>query len=210
MTRYESAYPFDFAFQRDEPGETLGQVVSDAGLTQLRSAETEKYPHVTFFLNGGQDESPQVATYDLQPEMSAGAVTDGIVAALDRKEHSLIVVNLANGDMVGHTGVKSAVIKAVEVVDAMVGKLWEAAKLNGYSIVLTADHGNADMLVNPITGDAHTQHTTFPVACVVFDEIQWELNNGCGLPSVAPTVLQLMGLKKPKTMTGESLLLRQV
>ena len=221
MTRYESSYPFDCAFSRDEPGKTLGQVVADAGIKQIRSAETEKYPHVTFFLNGGRDEplpletrllvnSPKVATYDLQPEMSAAAVTDGIVKALQEKQAGLIVVNLANGDMVGHTGVPAAVIRAVEVVDAMVGKMWDTAVDAGYSIVLTADHGNADMLVDPITRGPHTQHTTFPVALAIHDSCVWELGNGNGLPSIAPTVLQLMGLQKPDSMTGSSLLLREL
>lgn len=218
MTRYESSYPFSCAFTRDEPGKTLGQVVSDAGIRQVRSAETEKYPHVTFFFNGGQDEpllneerllvdSPKVATYDLQPEMSAEPVTDGIVAELEQQSAGLIVVNLANGDMVGHTGVPEAVISAVETVDKMVGRLWDAAVRNEYSIVLTADHGNADMLVDPVSGNPHTQHTTFPVACTVSDSTAWELGNGNGLPSIAPTVLQLMGLDQPESMTGSSLLL---
>lgn len=219
MTRYESSYPFACAFTRDEPGKTLGQVVSDAGIRQVRSAETEKYPHVTFFFNGGQDEpllnedrllvdSPKVATYDLQPEMSAEAVTNGILQELSAKSAGLIVVNLANGDMVGHTGIPEAVVRAVETVDTMVGRMWEAAIENEYSIVLTADHGNADMLVDPVTGDPHTQHTTFPVACAVHDSVAWELGNGNGLPSIAPTILQLMGLSQPESMSGTSLLLR--
>lgn len=219
MTRYESSYPFACAFTRDEPGKTLGQAVADAGIKQIRSAETEKYPHVTFFFNGGQDEpvpgeerllvaSPKVATYDLQPEMSAAEVTDGIVSALEEQRAGLIVVNLANGDMVGHTGVRDAVVSAVEIVDQMVGRMWESAVKNDYSILLTADHGNADMLVDPVTGAPHTQHTTFPVACTVHDSIMWELGNGNGLPSIAPTILQMMGLDQPESMTGTSLLLR--
>lgn len=219
MTRYESSYPFACAFTRDEPGKTLGQVVADAGIKQIRSAETEKYPHVTFFFNGGQDEpllneerllvnSPKVATYDLQPEMSAEEVTDGIVRALKEQTAGLIVVNLANGDMVGHTGIPSAVIRAVETVDTMVGRMWAAAVENEYSIVLTADHGNADMLVDPVSGEPHTQHTTFPVACTIQDTVAWELGNGNGLPSIAPTILQLMGLPQPESMKGTSLLLR--
>jgi len=219
MTRYESSYPFACAFTRDEPGKTLGQVVSDAGIRQVRSAETEKYPHVTFFFNGGRDEplpleerllvnSPKVATYDLQPEMSAPAVTEGIVNELKAGTAGLIVVNLANGDMVGHTGIPDAVIKSVETVDQMVGLMWEAAVENNYSIVLTADHGNADMLVDPVTGSPHTQHTTFPVACTVHDETVWELGNGNGLPAIAPTILALMGLERPESMSGRSLLLR--
>ena len=219
MTRYESTYPFPAAFTRDKPGETLGKVVANAGLVQLRSAETEKYPHVTFFFNGGQDEplenerrflvnSPKVDTYDQQPEMSAEGITNGVVEAINSREPAMIVVNLANGDMVGHTGVPDAVVKAVEVVDTMVGRIWAAAIDNDYSIILTADHGNADMLVDPVSGEPHTQHTTFPVACSVSDKVHWELANGCGLPSIAPTVLELMGLPKSADMTGESLLLR--
>lgn len=218
MTRYESSYPFACAFTKDAATNTLGQIVSDAGLKQLRAAETEKYPHVTFFFNGGLDEplpgeerllveSPKVATYDLQPEMSAEGIAVGIEKALSSKAHDLIVVNFANGDMVGHTGVPEAVIKSVEVVDEKVGRLWDAAIENGYSIVLTADHGNADMLKDPITGVPHTQHTTFPVACVVKDKKNWDLKNGYGLPSIAPTILQLMGLDKPESMQGESLLI---
>ncbi|PID61007.1 MAG: phosphoglycerate mutase (2,3-diphosphoglycerate-independent) [Gammaproteobacteria bacterium] len=219
MTRYASDYAYPCAFTRDEPGETLGQVVSDAGLVQVRSAETEKYPHVTFFFNGGRDDplpnerrrfvaSPSVATYDLQPEMSAEAVTDGILEELDKGEAALIVVNLANGDMVGHTGMPEAVVKAMETVDTMVGRMWDKATEAGYSILLTADHGNADMLKDPVSGQPHTQHTTFPVVCVIHDSESWELGNGNGLPCVAPTLLQMMGLPKPESMEGHSLLLR--
>ncbi|MCL4138133.1 UNVERIFIED_CONTAM: hypothetical protein GTU68_035813 [Idotea baltica] len=218
MTRYESTYPFACAFTKDAAKNTLGQVVSDAGLKQLRAAETEKYPHVTFFFNGGIDDplpgedrllidSPKVSTYDLQPEMSAEGIAVGIEKALNQQKHSLIVVNFANGDMVGHTGVPEAVIKSVEVVDEKVGRLWDAAVKNGYSIVLTADHGNADMLKDPISGVPHTQHTTFPVACVVKDEHNWQLKNGYGLPSIAPTILALMGLEQPSGMQADSLLL---
>lgn len=221
MTRYESSYPFACAFTRDEPGVTLGQAVANAGIKQIRSAETEKYPHVTFFFNGGKDEpldnevrmlvdSPKVATYDLQPEMSAAEVTDGIVEALNSAEAGLIVVNLANGDMVGHTGIPAAVVASVETVDTMVGRMWKAARANGYSIVLTADHGNADMLVDPVSRKPHTQHTTFPVACAISDSRTWELGNGNGLPAIAPTILQLMGLDKPESMSGQSLLLREI
>ncbi|MFK8083035.1 MAG: 2,3-bisphosphoglycerate-independent phosphoglycerate mutase [Granulosicoccus sp.] len=221
MTRYKTGYPFACAFTRDEPGVTLGQAVSDAGIQQIRSAETEKYPHVTFFFNGGRDEplenevrllvdSPKVATYDLQPQMSAAGITDGIVEALGVADAGLIVVNLANGDMVGHTGIAEAVVSAVETVDEMVGRMWDAAVANGYSIVLTADHGNADMVIDPVSRKPHTQHTTFPVPCAIYDSQRWELGNGNGLPCVAPTVLQLMGLEKPASMQGHSLLLREV
>ena len=216
MTRYRTDYTFPYAFARDEPGATLGAVVDAAGIRQLRSAETEKFPHVTFFLNGGRDEpfdgeerrlvgSPKVATYDLAPEMSARGVTDAVLDALRGGEFGLVVVNLANGDMVGHTGVREAVIAAVETVDALVGELWEAAVANDFSIVLTADHGNADMLVDPLTGSPHTQHTTFPVACAVHDVEPRALGTGHALPSIAPTLLELMGLERPAGMTGRSL-----
>ncbi len=218
MTRYESSYPFPIAFSKDAAKATLGQVVSEAGIAQLRSAETEKYPHVTFFFNGGIDDplpgedrllvnSPKVATYDLQPEMSAEGVASGIEKALDDQKHGLIVVNFANADMVGHTGIPEAVIKSVEAVDEKVGRLWDKAIAKGFSVVLTADHGNADMLIDPLSGQPHTQHTTFPVACVVHDEREWELKNGYSLTSIAPTILQLMGVDQPAAMQGESLLI---
>ena len=165
-----------------------GAVVSSAGLSQLRVAETEKYPHVTFFFNGGREEpmanegrllvdSPKVATYDLQPSMSAYEIRDGVVAAMQRSDSSpdLIVVNFANGDMVGHTGVTKAVVEEVEVVDECVMALVSEAENQGYSVVLTADHGNADMVVDPQTGGPHTKHTIFPVVCTIIDSSQWQL-----------------------------------
>ena len=218
MTRYHTDYAFPIAFARDEPTATLGAAVADAGIAQLRAAETEKFPHVTFFFNGGRDDphegeerllvdSPKVATYDLMPEMSARAVTDGVLEALRGKRHGLVVVNLANGDMVGHTGVRDAVVAAVETVDEMVGELWDTAVANGWSVVLTADHGNADMLLDPVTGEPHVQHTTFPVLCAVHDAEPRRLGCGHALPSIAPTLLELMGLERPEGMTGRSLLL---
>jgi len=218
MTRYESSYPFPYAFDKDAADVTLGDVIAESSIAQLRCAETEKYPHVTFFFNGGRDDplknedrllvnSPKVATYDLQPEMSAHAIADGVVDALTKRHYGLVVVNFANADMVGHTGVAEAVIKSVETVDEVVGRLWEAATSNDYSIVLTADHGNADLLVDPVTGDPHTQHTTFPVPCTVYDSEPRELGCGNSLTGIAPTVLQLMGLSQPAQMKGRSLLL---
>ena len=178
-----------------------------------------KYPHVTFFFNGGRDEplanedrllvnSPKVATYDLQPQMSAHEIADGVVDALKKRHYGLVVVNFANADMVGHTGVPDAVVKSVETVDEVVGRLWEAATSNDYSIVLTADHGNADMLIDPVTGEPHTQHTTFPVPCTVYDTEPPDLGCGNALTGIAPTVLQLMGLEQPSGMNGKSLLLK--
>ena len=223
MTRYHADYDFPIAFEKEEPAATLGEAVSSAGLSQLRVAETEKYPHVTFFFNGGREEpmaleerllidSPKVATYDLQPSMSAYAIRDGVLDAMQNGDArpDLIVVNFANGDMVGHTGVAAAVVEAVEVVDECVSALVACASDNGYSVVLTADHGNADMLIDPQTGGPHTKHTIFPVVCTIIDKSQWQLTNAGDLTCIAPTVLQLMGLDTPEAMTGTSLLLEEV
>ncbi len=220
MTAYHASFECPVAFEKDRPQTTLGQVIETAGVSQFHSAETEKYPHVTFFFNGGKEtpyrgeeralvDSPRVDTYDLQPEMSAYGVRDAVKAAIESREFGFIVVNLANGDMVGHTGVREAVIRAVEVVDEIVGELVSLAEANEFSVILTADHGNADMLVDPVTGAPHTQHTTFPVACMVKDKVAWHLANGEGLSAIAPTVLQLMGLPQPGEMQGRSLLLAE-
>lgn len=218
MTRYHAGYSYPVAFDKEVPDVTLGQVISDAGLRQFRAAETEKYPHVTFFFNGGQEEpldgeerllveSPKVATYDLQPEMSAFGIRDGLLQAMDDGGHSLYVVNFANGDMVGHTGIADAVVKAVETVDTCVGELVVKARQNAITVIVTADHGNADMLVDPATGGPHTKHTTFPVALTVIDDRQLTLTNAGDLTSIAPTILDLMNIPKPASMTGSSLLL---
>ncbi|HEY9050352.1 MAG TPA: alkaline phosphatase family protein, partial [Gammaproteobacteria bacterium] len=181
-------------------------------------AETEKYAHVTFFFNGGREEkwageervmipSPKVPTYDKKPEMSAREVADATIDALKSHSFGFLVVNFANGDMVGHTAVRDAVIAAVEAMDAEVGRVLDVAVEEGYSVVLTADHGNCDEMVDPVTGEPHTQHTIYPVPCMVIDEQAWRLSTGAGLSSVAPTLLQLMGLQQPPDMTGTSILL---
>lgn len=196
----------------------LGQVVSDAGLKQLRIAETEKYAHVTFFLNGGEEQvfegedrilipSPKVATYDQQPEMSAPELTDKLVAAIESETYDLIVVNYANGDMVGHTGKLDAAIIAAQTVDGCLSRLEEALQKVGGTMLVTADHGNAEMMTNAETGQPHTAHTLNPVPVIMVnapDHVQ-ELNSGC-LADVAPTLLQLMGLAQPREMSGESLI----
>ncbi len=218
LTEYDPRFGLPVAFAPERPRTTLGRAVSEAGLRQFHCAETEKYAHVTFFINGGREQpfpgedrvmipSPRVATYDQAPEMSAAAVADAVVEALGRRRYSLVVVNFANGDMVGHTAVREAVIRAVETLDREVGRVLDAAVAEGYSVVLTADHGNCDEMVDPVTGEPHTQHTTYPVPCLVIDEVPWRLATGAGLASVAPTVLQLMGLPQPKAMTGRSLLI---
>ncbi len=201
--------------------DVLGEVVARAGLTQLRIAETEKYPHVTFFFNGGREAvfegeerimvpSPKVATYDLKPEMSAVELTDRLVKAIREERFDLIVVNYANGDMVGHTGDLRAAIRAVETVDTCVGRMIEAVASVGGCALITADHGNADQMRDPETGEPHTAHTTFPVPLVLAcapNEVK-ALRDG-RLADVAPTVLHLMKLAQPEAMTGRSLLLAE-
>jgi 2,3-bisphosphoglycerate-independent phosphoglycerate mutase len=194
----------------------LGQVVADAGRTQLRMAETEKYPHVTYFLNGGEEApypgedrimvpSPKVATYDLQPEMSAPELTDKAVVAIASGKYDLIVLNYANPDMVGHTGSLAAAIKAVETVDAGLGRIAQAITKAGGALLVTADHGNCEMMRDPATGGPHTAHTTNPVPLLMQGGGGASLRDG-RLADLAPTLLELMGLSKPAEMTGTSLL----
>ncbi len=196
--------------------DTLGEIASKAGLKQLRIAETEKYAHVTFFFNGGEERlfageerilvpSPKVATYDLKPEMSAYEVTDKLVGAIEADKFDLIVVNFANTDMVGHSGNLTAAIKAVEAVDRCLGRLRAAVEAKGGAILITADHGNAEMMTDPITGEAHTAHTLNRVPVIVVGAPGRDVLDG-KLADVAPTLLELMGLPKPATMTGRSLL----
>ena len=195
----------------------LGEVVADAGRTQLRMAETEKYPHVTYFLNGGREEpyrgedrimvpSPKVATYDLQPEMSAPELTDKAVAAIASSKYDLIVLNFANPDMVGHTGNLPAAIKAVETVDASLGRIAEAIQKSGGALIVTADHGNCEMMRDPKTGGPHTAHTLNPVPVLVVGARNRALVAGGRLADIAPTLLELMEMPKPREMTGSSLL----
>ena len=194
----------------------LGKVAADAGRTQLRMAETEKYPHVTYFLNGGEEvpyagedrimvPSPKVATYDLQPEMSAPELTQKAVDAIDSGKYDMIVLNFANPDMVGHTGSLPAAIKAVETVDTGLGRIVDAVQRQCGALLVTADHGNCEMMRDPETGGPHTSHTTNPVPIIVVGSDAKSLAEG-RLADLAPTMLSLMGLDKPKEMTGTSLL----
>jgi len=219
MTEYDKWFGLPYAYEHERPHVTLGEVISQAGVRQLHCAETEKSAHVTYFFNGGRGDpypgeeriiidSPRIPTYDLQPEMSAPAVAATVVDAIKSGRYGFIVVNFANGDMVGHTAVREAVIETVEVLDREVGKVLEAARSEEWSVVLTADHGNCEEMVDPVTGQPHTQHTVYPVPCLIIDECAWQLSIGAGLCSVAPTVLQLMGLKQPDVMPGQSLLLK--
>ncbi|MCI4660564.1 MAG: 2,3-bisphosphoglycerate-independent phosphoglycerate mutase [Neomegalonema sp.] len=212
----------DTVFAQEEIKNTLGLWVSEHGKTQFRLAETEKYPHVTFFFNGGVEEpntgeerymapSPKVKTYDLAPEMSSGEVTEQLVKAIASRAYDLIIVNYANPDMVGHTGDLAAAIKAVESVDRGVGAAWKALENAGGSMLVTADHGNCEMMIDPATGGPHTAHTTnvVPISLIDFQDHggeKWGLRDGGRLGDVAPTLLALMGLPQPEEMTGESLL----
>jgi len=219
MTQYSGE--LDKLMQTIFPPQTLanilGEVVADAGRTQLRMAETEKYPHVTYFLNAGREEpyagedrimvpSPKVATYDLQPEMSAPELTDKAVAAINSGKYDLIVLNYANPDMVGHTGSLAAAIKAVETVDAGLGRIAQAIEKSGGALLVTADHGNCEMMRDPQTGGPHTAHTTNPVPLLLVGARNRALVAEGRLADIAPTLLELMELPKPKEMTGASLL----
>jgi 2,3-bisphosphoglycerate-independent phosphoglycerate mutase len=207
-------------FPPQDVSETLGELFAERGLKQLRIAETEKYPHVTFFMNGGRElqfpgedrilvPSPKVPTYDLKPEMSAFEVTDRLVEAIGSGQYDLIIVNYANPDMVGHTGVMKAAIEAVEAIDMCLGRLREAVEKAGGVLLLTADHGNIEQMKDPVTGAPHTAHTLLEVPIVVVNAKaagrRLRLRNG-RLADVAPTLLDLVGIKKPPQMTGESLI----
>jgi 2,3-bisphosphoglycerate-independent phosphoglycerate mutase len=206
-------------FPRSDLSGTLPEAVAKAGLRQLRIAETEKYAHVTFFLNGGSEQafpgeerilvpSPRVATYDLKPEMSAEEVTDRLVEAIRSRRFDLIVVNYANADMVGHSGKLAAAIAAVEAVDRCLGRLEAATREAGGVMLITADHGNVEMMRDPETGESHTAHTTNPVPALLVNAPAGLALDGGRLADVAPTLLELMRLERPKAMTGRSLLRR--
>ena len=201
-------------FDKDNVQETIGEVIANAGLKQLRIAETEKYAHVTFFFSGGREQeftnekrilisSPKVATYDLKPEMSAYEVADAVVGEINGKTVDFIALNFANGDMVGHTGVYEAIQKAVTTVDECVGKVVSAAQANGYTVMIIADHGNADYAVNN-DGSVNTAHSTNPVPCILVSDEITSISNGV-LADVAPTILKIMGVEIPKAMTGKVL-----
>ncbi|MFM1931515.1 MAG: hypothetical protein RL226_818, partial [Bacteroidota bacterium] len=215
MTRYDESFKnVHVLYEKDDLKQTLGQVVSEANLKQLRIAETEKYPHVTFFFSGGREDvfpgeirlmahSPKVATYDLQPEMSAGELVALVTPVMENQEVDFFCLNFANPDMVGHTGVFEAIVRAVEFTDTCLGKVVETGVRNGYSFVIIADHGNADVALNP-DGTPNTAHSTNPVPIVVVDQDVKEIRSGI-LADVAPTVLKLLGVHQPVEMTGNSL-----
>ncbi len=216
MTQYDGTFGLPTAFPPFNLARILAEVLADASRTQFRTAETEKYPHVTYFFNGGIEppypgeerqliQSPKVATYDLMPEMSAQGIADALCTAMTRRAHDFFLCNFANADMVGHTGVPSAILRAVETIDQCLGRILEAAERSGTRVLITADHGNCEMMVDPISGGPHTAHTTNPVPFVAVGTSFTGLRSGGALCDVAPTVLDLLGLDQPVEMTGRSL-----
>ena len=217
LTQYASDIEAACAYPQATLSNTLGEVISRHGKTQLRITETEKYAHVTFFFNGGREEpfegeercmikSPDVATYDLQPEMSAPELTDRFAEAIESGKYDLIICNYANSDMVGHTGNFEAAVKAVEAVDQSIGRLINVLKKANGQCLITADHGNAEIMKNHETGQAHTAHTCEPVPLIYFGKNCTKLNDNGRLSDLAPTILELMGIKQPDEMTGRSLI----
>ncbi|NND26056.1 MAG: 2,3-bisphosphoglycerate-independent phosphoglycerate mutase [Flavobacteriaceae bacterium] len=216
LTNYDESFAgMHVIYNKDNLANTLGEVLERHHKTQLRIAETEKYPHVTFFFSGGREEvfngesrilknSPKVATYDLKPEMSAFEIKDALVNELDNSQFDFVCLNFANGDMVGHTGVMRAAIKACEAVDICVKEVIEAALRNDYTTILIADHGNCETMINP-DGSPHTAHTTNPVPIILIDKDLKHIQDGI-LGDIAPTILKLMGIEKPKVMTQNSLI----
>ncbi len=218
LTEYSKDFDIPVAYPPEKHENTFGEYIANLGLHQLRIAETEKYAHVTFFFNGGVETpnegeerilvpSPQVATYDLQPEMSAPEVTDRLVQAIHQRRFDAIICNYANGDMVGHTGNYAAAVEAIEVLDDCLGRVAEAVLEVGGEMLITADHGNAERMSDPKTGQAHTAHTTNPVPLIYVGDGASSLMENGALCDVAPTLLQIMGLPQPAAMTGRSLLM---
>ncbi|MDR7664889.1 2,3-bisphosphoglycerate-independent phosphoglycerate mutase [Methanosarcina sp. Z-7115] len=220
MAQYDETLDLPIAFPPEELKNVLGEVLSKQGLIQLRIAETEKYAHVTFFLNGGQEKcyegedrclipSPKIATYDLKPEMSAYEVTDEVIKRIRSGKYDVIFLNFANMDMVGHTGILEAAVKAVETVDSCVGRVITALEEAGGVALVTADHGNAEKMENPITGEPHTAHTLNPVKCIYAGNGEVKALKNGKLCDLAPTLLELLKLRKPEEMTGKSLIIKQ-
>lgn len=216
MTNYDESFKrVKNIYDKDNLDDTLGEILSKNNKTQIRIAETEKYPHVTFFFNGGREkpyknekrilcQSPKVATYDLKPEMSAFEITNSIIPEIEKREVDFICLNFANPDMVGHTGIMSAAIKACETVDNCSKEIIEKAKANDYSIMVIADHGNSDIMIND-DNSPNTAHTTNPVPFIMIDNDIKKISNGV-LGDIAPTILELMNINKPQKMTGKSLI----
>lgn len=220
MAQYDETLDLPIAFPPEKLENVLGEVLSKHGLTQLRIAETEKYAHVTFFLNGGKEKcyegedrclipSPKIATYDLKPEMSAYEVTDEVIKRIQSGKYNVIILNFANMDMVGHTGIFEAAVKAVEAVDNCVGRIETALEEVGGVAIITADHGNAEQMENPTTGEPYTAHTSNIVKCIYAGNNEVKTLKDGKLCDLAPTLLELLEIQKPEEMTGESLIIKE-
>jgi 2,3-bisphosphoglycerate-independent phosphoglycerate mutase len=216
MTQYDKTFDLPFVLPPEHPDNILAEVMEKAALKNLRVAETEKYAHVTYFFNGGNERpyggeerelvpSPKVATYDLQPEMSAAGITQKVVRAVEQGSFDVIVMNYANADMVGHSGRIEPTVRACEAMDAGLGEIYKALKQSGGSWMITADHGNAEMMIDPVTKGPHTYHTTNPVPLIFVSDKPAKLRAGGALKDIAPTLLGILGLEKPKQMKGEDL-----
>ncbi len=216
MTQYDKKFPVPFVLAKQLPANILANVMAGEKWKNLRVAETEKYAHVTYFFNGGNEAafpgedremvpSPKVATYDLKPEMNAEGITDVVVKSIEQHHHDVIVMNFANADMVGHSGKMEPTVRAVEAIDAGLERIYAALKRAGGRWIITADHGNAELMIDPITKGPHTYHTTNPVPFIVVDEERRPLRQGGSLQDISPTVLGLFGVSQPKEMTGHDL-----
>jgi len=216
MTEYDKSFTVPFMLPREHPNNILADVMAQANWKNLRVAETEKYAHVTYFFNGGNEKpypgesrelvpSPKVATYDLKPEMSSPGVTAVVAKAIDKGEFDVIVMNYANADMVGHSGKMAPTVQAVEAVDSGLGEIYAALRRSGGAWIITADHGNAETMIDPVTKGPHTYHTTNPVPFILIDETRAKLRQGGALQDISPTILGFLGEKQPKEMTGRDL-----
>ena len=216
MTQYDKTFPLPFVLPREHPDNILADVFARLNWKNLRVAETEKYAHVTYFFNGGNEkpypgeeremvQSPKVATYDLKPEMSAQGITEVVVRAINTADFDVIVMNFANADMVGHSGKFEPTVRAVEAVDGCLGSIYQALRERGGAWIITADHGNAETMIDPITKTAHTYHTTNPVPFILVNDKGWELQPDGALQDIAPTLLGVLGEKQPAEMKGRDL-----
>jgi len=216
MTEYDKSFRVPFVLPREHPNNILADVMGRLNWKNLRVAETEKYAHVTYFFNGGNEKpypgesrelvpSPKVATYDLKPEMNAPGITEVVVKAIEKRSFDVIVMNFANADMVGHSGKMLPTVQAVEAVDAGLGEIYAALRRSGGSWIITADHGNAETMIDPVTKGPHTYHTTNPVPFILVDEVRASLRTGGALQDIAPTVLSFLGEKQPQEMSGKDL-----
>ena len=216
MTQYDKKFTVPFMLPKETVNNILANVFAQLNWKNLRVAETEKYAHVTYFFNGGSENpfageerelvaSPKVATYDLKPEMSAAGIADVVEKAIDSRDFDVIVMNFANADMVGHSGKMGPTVQAVEAVDACLGRIWTALKRKNGTWIITADHGNAEMMIDPVTHGPHTYHTTNPVPLILVDDTKVKLRAGGALRDIAPTLLGVLGEKQPSDMTGTDL-----